>query len=51
MHPKSTKVRDSGILMSRSPGTEREHMKYEYKSIVLPFKLGLFRQGLPDEVD
>lgn len=23
-------------------------MTYEYKSIVLPFKLGLFRQGLPD---
>jgi hypothetical protein len=23
-------------------------MRYEYKSIVLPFKAGVFRQGLPD---
>jgi hypothetical protein len=23
-------------------------MSYEYKSIVLPFKMGVFHQGLPD---
>jgi hypothetical protein len=23
-------------------------MIYEYKSVVLPFKIGMFRQGLPD---
>jgi len=27
---------------------EDREMTYEYKSIVLPFKVGLFRQGLPD---